>query len=133
MKNHLAKGLTLEFAYKKIVQKQFSRFLRCGRGCPASDVVEQGVVKPARRRRRRMPDRDAVGKCAYRPDYLRSWDSREDWFKCTFLRATGQGSFFMFFLHVSSQKMLRQNAIRHGRRHWARIAALMFRCRIVAS
>jgi hypothetical protein len=80
-----------------------------------------------------MPDRDAVGKCAYKHDYLRSWDSREDWFKCTFLRATGQGSFFMFFLHVSSQKMLRQNAIRHGRRHWARIAALMFRCRIVAS
>src|SRR4029077_19285898 len=54
------------------------------------------MVKRPRRRTRRMPDRDAVGKCAYRHDYLRSWDSREDWFKCTFLRAMGQGSFFMF-------------------------------------
>src|ERR1700738_1064987 len=60
------------------------------------------MIKQARRRTRRMPDRAAVGKCAYRHDYGRSWDSREDWYKCTFLTATGQGFFLhVVFLHVS--------------------------------
>ena len=66
-------------------------------GCPREHIIVSAVhTHSGGTKNAANPDRDAVGKCAYRHDYLRSWDSREDWFKCTFLRAMGQGSFFMF-------------------------------------